>query len=97
VHAGVVDLRFDDVDAEGSRGAYGLGALTGGEQRLRGHATIIEAVAAHAALLNEHDWNTELSRRGSHREAPRPCADYAEVRLKHLFHVMPLFPVGFTP
>ena len=70
VHARVVDLRFDDVNAEGAGGAHGLGALAGGEQGLGGHAAVIEAIAAHATLFDEHDWNTELSRRGSHREAP---------------------------
>ena len=92
VHAGMVDLSLDDVDAEGAGRAHGLGALAGGEQSLGGHAAVIEAVAAHAALLDEHDRNAELSRRGSHREAPRPCADHAEVRLQHLFHVSPSSP-----
>src|SRR4029079_2135089 len=92
MHPGVVDLRLDDVDAEGSSGAHGLGTLAGGEQRLRRHAAVIEAVAAHAALLDEHDRDAELSRRGSHREASRPCADHAEVRLQHLFHVSPSSP-----
>jgi hypothetical protein len=34
VHASVVDLSFDDIDAEGSSSTYGFGALRGGEQGL---------------------------------------------------------------
>ena len=97
VHARVVDLRLDDVDAESACRAHGLGAFAGGQQGLGGHAAVIEAVAAHAPLLDEHDWNTELRRRGSHREAPRPCADHAEVRLQHLFHVSPSSPWASRP
>ena len=70
VDARVIDLSLDDVDAEGRRRAHGFGALAGGEQRLRRHAAKVEAVAAHAVLLDEHDWNAELSRCGGHREAP---------------------------
>ncbi len=69
VDAGVVDLRLDHVDAEGGGGAYGFGALGRGEQRFGGNAAIIEAVAPHAALLDEHHRHTELGRRRRDREA----------------------------
>ena len=63
VHAAMIDLRFDDVDAEGGGGAHGFGALAGREQRLGGHAAVVEAVAAHAALLDQHHGHAELGRR----------------------------------
>src|SRR5262249_24548262 len=97
VHPGVVDLSFDDVDAEGPGGANRFRPLAGREQRLGRHATIVEAIAAHAALLDEDDRDTELSRGSSHGEAPRPCADHAEVRLKHLFHVSGPSTRGLAP
>ena len=70
MHAAMVDLRLDDVDAEIGGRAHGLGALARGKQRLGGHAAIIETVAAHAALLDEHDGHAELGRRCRDRQAP---------------------------
>ena len=68
VDAAVVDLGLDHVDAEGRRGAHGVGALSGGEQGLRWDAAIIETIAAHAPLLDEHHGHAELSRRRCDRQ-----------------------------
>ncbi len=65
VHAAMVDLRLDHVDAEIGRGAHGLGPLTGGEQSLGGNAAIVQAIAAHALLLDEYHRHAELCRRCS--------------------------------
>ncbi len=70
VHAAMVDLRLDDVDAEIGGGAHGVGALAGGEQRLGGDAAVIETVAAHAALLDEHHGHAELGRRRRDGQTP---------------------------
>ena len=68
----MVDLRLDDVDAEGAGGAHGLGALAGGQQGLGRHAAVIETVAAHAALLDEHDRNAELAAAAATERPPSP-------------------------
>ena len=60
MHAGVVDLSLDDVDAEDGGGAHGLSAFAGCKQRLRRHAPKVEAVAAHAAFFDEDDRHPEL-------------------------------------
>ena len=70
VHAAMVDLRLDDVDAEIGGGANGVGALAGGEQRFRRDAAEIEAVPAHTPLLDEHDGYAELGRRRRDGQTP---------------------------
>ena len=70
MHAAMVDLRLDDVDAEIGGGAHGVGALAGGEQRLGGDAAIIETVPAHAPLLDEHHGYAELGRRRRDGQTP---------------------------
>jgi hypothetical protein len=97
VDAGVIDLCLHHLHAEGSGRAHGLGALAGGKQRLRRHAAIVEAVAAHAAFFDEHDRHAELRRGGGHREAPGSCADHAEIGLELLLqfrHRSPPIPLG---
>ncbi len=68
VDAAMVDLGLDHVDAEGGGGAHGVGALAGGEQGLGRDAAIIETVAAHAPLLDEHHGHAELGRGGRDRQ-----------------------------
>ena len=62
MHAAVVDLRLDHIDAEIRCGADSLGALASGEQGFGGDATIVEAVAAHASLLDQDHGHPELGR-----------------------------------
>ena len=68
VDAAMVDLGLDHVDAEGGGGAHGVGAFAGGEQGLGRDAAIVEAVAAHAAFLDQHHRHAELRRRGRDRQ-----------------------------
>ena len=70
MHAAMVDLRLDDVDAEIGGRAHGVGPLAGGQQRFGGHAAIIETVPAHAPLFDEHHGYAELGRRRRDRQAP---------------------------
>src|SRR5262249_51824266 len=56
------------------------------EQRFRGHAAIVETVAAHPAMLEEHGRGTELRGARRHEEAARPRADHAEIGLDRLRH-----------
>ncbi len=69
VDAAMVDLRFEHLDAEGGGGAHRIGAFAGREQRLGGDAAIVEAIAPHEALLDEHDRHAELRRRRCYRKA----------------------------
>ena len=70
MHAAMVDLRLDNVDAEIGCGAHGLGALARGKQRLGWHAAVVQTVAAHAALLDQHHRHPELGSRCRDRKAP---------------------------
>ena len=51
----------------------------GGEQRLRGDAAEVQAVAAHQPALDQHDLGTHLSRSGGDRQACRAGADDAQI------------------
>ena len=62
VDAAMVDLGLDDVDAKGGGGAHGFRPLARREQRLGGDAAIVETVAAHAPLFDQHHGHAELRR-----------------------------------
>ena len=51
----------------------------GGEQRFRGDAAEVQAVAAHQPALDQHDRGTHLSRSGGDRQACRAGADDAKI------------------
>ena len=63
--------------------------LRGRDQRFRRHAAEVEAVAAHAALLDQHHRHAERGRRGGDRQAARARADDADVRFQQLRHALP--------
>ena len=89
-----VDVAEGDVGAgrrhaEGPRLRDGAGALAGGDQRFRRHATGIEAVAAHAALLDQHHRHAEGGGGGGDRQAAGAGADDADVGSQQFRH-------GFT-
>ena len=79
VYRAMVDGRLYRRNAKHSRRAHGVGALGGGQQRLRGHTTIVEAVAAHLVLLNEHDGHAELRRRRGDRKPAGATPDNAQI------------------
>src|SRR6187200_2577636 len=95
MHAAVVDLRLDHIDAEIRCGAHGLGALASGEQGFRGDAAIVEAVAAHASLLDQDHRHAELGRCRRDGQTPGARADDAKVGRQHLFHSR-LIPLSHT-
>jgi len=66
----MVDLGLDDVDAEGRCGPDRLRPLRRREQGLRRNAAIVETVAAHPPLFDQHHGHAELCRRGRDRQAP---------------------------
>ena len=80
----VIDDGVQRQDAEFARGADLVRALCRGQQRLGGNAAVVQAVAAHLVLLDEHDALTEGSRGGSNRQAARTGADDAEVHVERL-------------
>ena len=86
VNLAIVDLGLDDVDAEVDRISHRLRALACREQRLGGDTAIVQAIAAHLALLDEDDGHAKLRRSRGHGEAARARADDAEIGFQHLFH-----------
>ena len=65
----------------GPRCAWHVPARRRGDQRLGGHAAVVEAIAAHLVLLDQHHGDAELGRGRGHREAARAAADDAQIRL----------------
>ena len=70
---GEIDLGLADRDAEAPGGATSLGRLRGGEQRLRGDAAEIEAVAAHLVVLEQHRHDPEPRGAGRHQQPGEPA------------------------
>ena len=88
VHDGaVVDLRLVRGDAERAGGAVPLGRPGGGDQRLGGHAAVVQAVAAHLVGLDQHHPGAQLRRPGGDRQPARPGADDAEIGRDAFSHV----------
>jgi len=80
VHASEVDQRFVGLDAEATGMPLRLGGLGGGQQRLRRHAAVVQAVAAHLAGLDQHGFGAQLGRPGGDAEARGAGTDHADVR-----------------
>ena len=66
-------------DAERAGRAHRVRALAGGDQRLRRHAAVVEAVAAHLVLLDQHDRLAERRSGSRDRQAAGAGADDAEI------------------
>ena len=66
-----------------------LGRLGRRDQRLRRHAARVQAVAAHLARLDQHDARAHLHGPRRDRQAARPGADHADVRLDPLHSTIP--------
>ena len=84
-----LDAGLCRLDAERPAVAERLGALARGDHRLRRHAAGVEAFAAHAALLDQHDRHAERRRGGRDRQAGGACADDAKVGGQLLGHQNP--------
>jgi hypothetical protein len=69
VHIEEVDLWLVPIDAEAAGGAHRLGHLARGDQRLGRHAAVVQAVAAHLALLDQHHPGAHLHGARRHRQA----------------------------
>ena len=81
-----VDLRLVAVDAEAAGMAHGVRGTGRREQRLGGHAAVVQAVAAHLAGLDQHRAGAHLAGAGGHRQAGGAAADDADVRLEPSGH-----------
>ena len=79
VHAEEVDRGLVAVDAEAPGGANGVRGAARRDQRLGRHAAVVQAVAAHLALLDQHDLGAHLHRAGGNREPARARADHAQI------------------
>ena len=85
-HAAVIHRGLAWPDPERGGRAGGVGARCGRDQRLRGDAADIEALAAHAALLDEDHGHAEGGGDGGDRQAPRARSDHAQIRFQNLAH-----------
>ncbi len=74
-----IDIGPSGGDAQGRAALPQFGKARGGEQRLRGDAAEVQAIAAHQPALDQHDRRTHLSRPSGDRQARRPGADDAKV------------------
>ncbi len=89
MHGSEVDRRLVPIDAEDRRAAYGRCRLGGGQEGLGRHAAIVEAVAAHLALFDEHDGGAHLRGAGSHGKPAGTRTDHADVNAEPLAHQTP--------
>ena len=71
------------LDAELGAVRESIGPIGRRNQRLRRHASSVEAFAAQLALFDQHDRNAERSRRRGDGQAARAGADHADVRFEH--------------
>jgi hypothetical protein len=96
VDAREVDRRLVAVDAEDAGAADRLGGVPGGEQRLGGHAAVVQAVAAHPAGLDQHRVGAHLAGPGGDHQPARAGPDHAEVGPHRFGHDMSLPSIGAT-
>ncbi len=74
-----IDIGPSRGDPERCAAPRQVGKARGGEQRFRGDAAEVQAVAAHQPALDQHDRRTHLSRPGGDRQARRAGADDAKI------------------
>ena len=90
VHFREINLGTRQLQAERRRALLLRRRLRGGEQRLRGDAAVIEAVAAHLAFFDQHHRHAERSGSRRDRKAAGAGPDDADVGSENL-HSLP-FP-----
>ena len=91
-HVRHLEPRFVIVQPEARRLAHGLRGARGGDQRLRGNAAVVQAIAAHLALFDEHDLHAHRCGGGGDGKPARSGADHAQVRTQCFRHRM--FPLA---
>ena len=83
-HRCEVDHGFDGGNAERGAGAHGMGLLCRRQQRLGGHAAIVQTVAAHLPLFEENHLAAELRGGSGNRETTRPRTDHRDIEMPGL-------------
>jgi hypothetical protein len=89
---GKIDLRDCRRHAKAPAGGHRMGMLGRCQQRLRGDAAGVEAIAPHRAGLDQHNPRAKLCRAGRHRQPARPGADHAQIGGDRGRHVPPPRP-----
>ena len=84
-----IDLRFLWLYAELLAVAHDMRRMTCGDQRLGGHAAVIQAVAAHLAFFEQDRAGAHLRRTGGDGKAARSRADDADIRFYCFDHRVP--------
>jgi hypothetical protein len=86
MHLEKVDRGLVAVDAEAPTRSHRVRGVGRRDERLGRHAARVEAVAAHAPALDEHDARAHLRRSGGDRQAARAGSDDAKVGADHARH-----------
>ena len=86
-----------EIDPQAAGLAYPLGRVGGGQQGFRGHAAVVQAIAAHLVLLDQHGGHAEPGGHRRHREAAGTGADDADVGVNGLAHPFHLVARGARP
>ena len=86
-----VETRFVVMQPEARGLAHGLGRLARRDESLGRNAAVVEAIAAHLALLDEDDLNAHGRRSGGHGKPARSRADHAQVWTQDFRHQRFLF------
>ena len=79
VDGGEIDRGLVTVDPEAAGGADRLRRLAGGDQGFGRHAAVVQAVAAHLALFDQHDLGAHLDGARGDRETAGAGADDAKI------------------
>ncbi len=79
VDSAEVDRGLVGLHAEAAGMPLRLGGVASGQQGFRGHAAVVQAVAAHLVGLDQHGLGAQLGGAGGHAEAGRAGADDADV------------------
>src|SRR5208282_4675477 len=98
---GEIDPRLSVSDAEGGTAAPEIREPRRGEQRLRGHAAKVQAIATHGTTLDQHDLGTHLCGAGGDRQPARSGPYDAKIGCQDPGHavLLPrqrLYPTGIN-
>lgn len=94
-HAAEIDLWLATDNAEAIGAADRVGRMGGCDQRLRGHAAAVQAIAAHFAPLDEHDPRAHLGGARGDGEPSGARPDDAQVGVDDSGHHG--WPLNFSP
>ena len=81
-----VDLRRGGCDAERRGLCPGVGVMAGGQQCLRWHTAIVQAIPAHLPALDQNGRRAHLGGTGGNAQSARAAADDTDVGFQNVGH-----------